>query len=136
MNLVGSQIAEAAEKLVGCPFRLYGRDPAAGLDCVGVVLLALRRTGQGAHDLQGYGLRNLAIDRHIAFAAQLGLLDARGATEPGDVLLFRLSAAQFHLGVVNARGGLIHAHAGLRRVVTTSQHASWPIERHWRLAHD
>jgi hypothetical protein len=30
--------------------------------------------------------------------------------------------------------GFVHAHAGLRRVVTTPAPLPWPIECHWRLA--
>ena len=37
----GAAIAAAARALVGVPFRLQGRDPALGLDCVGLVGAAL-----------------------------------------------------------------------------------------------
>ena len=39
-------LAEAALGLLGVPFRLHGRDPATGLDCVGLVAEALRRAGR------------------------------------------------------------------------------------------
>jgi hypothetical protein len=45
----------------------------------------------------------------------------------------RAGPGQVHLLVVGTRGDLIHAHAGLGRVVATPPPCPWPIERHWRL---
>jgi cell wall-associated NlpC family hydrolase len=39
-------LATAAETLVGSRFRLHGRDPETGLDCVGVVAAAMAAIGQ------------------------------------------------------------------------------------------
>ena len=41
----GAAIAAAARALVGVPFRLQGRDPVLGLDCVGLVGAAMRAAG-------------------------------------------------------------------------------------------
>jgi uncharacterized protein YijF (DUF1287 family) len=75
----------------------------------------------------------LSIAEHLSCVAGLQLEDAGGEYRAGDVLLFRLPVAQFHLGIVEADGALIHAHAGLRRVVVTPPPFAWPVERHWRL---
>lgn len=128
-------LARAAEELVGSPFRMHGRDPQIGIDCVGLVICALRTIGIEGIDPEGYALRNLAVDRQIASAAGLGLEEASGKAHAGDVLLFRLAAVQYHLGIVREDGALIHAHAGLGRVVVTPHPCGWPIERHWRLSH-
>lgn len=32
------EFADAAEALLGAPFRLGGRDPATGIDCVGLAI--------------------------------------------------------------------------------------------------
>jgi murein DD-endopeptidase / murein LD-carboxypeptidase len=37
---------------------------------------------------------------------------------------------------VSSTGGLVHAHAGLGKVVVTPAPLPWPIERHWRLRTD
>jgi cell wall-associated NlpC family hydrolase len=127
-------LAKVAEQLAGAPFRMHGRDPETGIDCVGLVLCALRGAGVEATGPDGYGLRNLTIDKHLSCVSALQLHEASGVLRPGDVLLFRLPAAQFHLGVVSARGALVHAHAGLRRVVVTPPPFAWRVDRHWRLS--
>lgn len=126
--MTGLHVALAAQALVGTRFRLHGRDPATGLDCVGVVAAALKATGPN-----GYRLRNRDISAALAFAPAVGLAEVSDPIEPGDVLLVRSGPAQHHLLIASIRGGFIHAHAGLRRVVATPGPLSWPIERHWRL---
>ncbi|MEG8037878.1 hypothetical protein QP166_00400 [Sphingomonas sp. LR60] len=41
----GERVLAAAQQLVGVRFRVQGRDPALGLDCVGLVAVALWRAG-------------------------------------------------------------------------------------------
>ncbi len=48
MSETREAFAEAAESLVGIRFRLFGRDPAYGLDCVGLVAAALARSGRSS----------------------------------------------------------------------------------------
>jgi hypothetical protein len=125
----GERAAQAAEALVGTRFRLMGRDPASGLDCVGLVAAAL---GVPVAPTD-YRLRNRDISAALAFAPAAGLVEAVGAIEPGDVLLAVSGPAQHHLLVAGTGGGFIHAHAGLRRVVATPGPLPWPVTRHWRL---
>jgi hypothetical protein len=126
--MTGREVALAARALVGTRFLLHGRDPATGLDCVGLVSAAL-----GATAPNGYRLRNRDIAAALAFAPAAGLTEVSGAVEPGDVLLVRSGPAQHHLLMAAPCGGFIHAHAGLRRVVVTPGPLAWPVERHWRL---
>jgi hypothetical protein len=126
--VTGREVALAAQALVGARFRLHGRDPATGLDCVGLVAAVL-----GAKAPAGYGFRNRDISAAHTFAPAAGLAEVSGAIEPGDVLLVRSGPAQHHLLVAGPRGDFIHAHAGLRRVVATPAPLPWPVERHWRL---
>lgn len=126
-------LAVEARKLVGARFRLHGRDAKTGLDCVGLVLCALGRVRRVIPCVNGYGLRNIRIDSFLAAAGHAGLRSVDGAPQAGDVLLFRISAGQFHLGIVGENGELIHAHAGLQRVVATPPPIVWATERHWRL---
>ena len=128
----GAALAAAAERLVGTPFRWRGRDPARGLDCLGLVLAALEAIGRPARAPTDYRLRRLEIERFLTAAAAAGLAETARAPEPGDILLLRPGPAQHHL-LIAAPDGLIHAHAGLGRVVLTPPPWPEPIERRWRL---
>lgn len=115
----------AARALVGAPFRLHGRDPTTGLDCIGLVACAVG----GAVVPTGYRLRQGSPDAIVAgLDAALVRVDVARA---GDVLLFEAGAAQFHLGVMTERG-FVHACALLRRVVETPGMPEWPLIGAWR----
>lgn len=124
------EFAHAAQSLLGAPFRLGGRDPATGIDCVGLVACALG----GAEAPVGYALRNSAIDRHLAFAAHAGFEPTAGAIECGDLILAEPGPAQHHLLVALRPARFVHAHAGLRRVVLQAGPLPWPERARWRLA--
>ena len=42
----GEALACAAESYIGARFRLHGRDPVTGFDCLGLVLVAMRDIGR------------------------------------------------------------------------------------------
>ena len=131
MSDTGERIAAAARALIGAPFRLHGRDPRTGLDCVGLVALALRGGGIVA-DLDGYALRNASIAGLLAQVPPASLHVVRDPRAAGDILLCRPGPAQHHLLVALDAHAVVHAHAGLRRVVCQSGPLPWPIEHHWR----
>ena len=122
-------VADAAVAVVGARFRLHGRDPATGLDCVGLAAWALRGGGWVGEVPTGYRLRG-------GEAAALAVLDAGLARADGcavgDVLLMRTGPGQLHLGVWTD-AGLVHADAGLRRVVLRPGAVAWPVLGGWRL---
>ena len=130
----GPELAEAAEALVGTPFRLHGRDPATGIDCVGLLGAALERCGRPALLPNGYSLRARVLPELAGFAAGCGLVPASGAFAPGDVLLVRIEPCQHHLLIAAAEGRFIHAHAGLGRVINCGARLEGRILHHWRLA--
>lgn len=123
-------LAQAALSLLGAPFRLHGRDPATGLDCVGLVGEALRRAGHRPELPQGYPLRALSVEPLLHFAERSGL--ARVETG-GAVWLAQVHRLQNHL-VVTVPGGVVHAHTGLRRVAFLPDPLPWPIAIRWRIA--
>lgn len=129
----GADVAAAARRLVGTPFRLRGRDPATGLDCVGLVGCALAASGHSVRLPKDYSLHSLDIGPLLPFAGACGLGDASGDPEPGDVVLFQVGLVQFHLAVADGLRGFVHANAGLRRVVAGPADPQWPIARLWRL---
>ena len=101
--MTGVRLAAAAEALVGAPFRLHGRDPATGLDCVGVVTAALSAIGRQAKEPQGYGLRNRSIARLLALAEVNGFAETCEPIAVGDLLLVRPGPAQHHLLLATGR---------------------------------
>ncbi|MXP40056.1 peptidoglycan endopeptidase [Altererythrobacter soli] len=133
MSEAARAFAAAAEGLVGTPFRFRGRDAATGLDCVGLVAAALRAAGRTVPAVPAYSMRQRDFGAQLGSAVLAGFLEAGGAAEAGDLLLVRAGPGQVHLLVVGTGCKLIHAHAGLGRVVATPPPCPWPIERHWRL---
>lgn len=119
-----SEVAEAALAVVGSRFRLHGRDPATGLDCVGLAAVAF-----GLDAPTGYALRGGDADD---VAARLDAVLARTSdSAPGDLLLMRTAPRQLHFGV-RTEGGFVHADAGLRRVVERPGEPPWPVLGVWR----
>jgi hypothetical protein len=127
---MNGRLGRAALELVGVPFRLHGRDPAVGLDCVGVVAQALRRIGCLTFVPEGYTLRGTAISPFISCAEQSGL---EPTDADGDVILCMVNPVQPHL-LVSVNGGFVHAHASLRRVTFMPSPLPWPIAMQWRVA--
>ncbi len=117
---------------MGTPFRLHGRDPETGLDCIGVLAAALVGCGQAAPLPAGYRLRMIAIDDWLPDPAALGFAPAVPPFEDGDVVLLRAGAVQFHLAIAAGGGSWIHAHAGLRRVVCSPAVPDGTVVHHWR----
>jgi cell wall-associated NlpC family hydrolase len=130
------EFAAAAEGLVGVPFRFRGRDPETGLDCVGLVGAALDAIGRPSPAMARYTMRQTDFAPQLARAELAGFAGARGPIRPGDVLLVQPGPAQIHLLVVGPSGSLVHAHAGLGKVVVTPPPSPWPVARHWRLRTD
>ena len=134
MKLSSRAFAQAAISLVGAPFRLRGRDPQTGLDCIGLVATSLELCGRPVPSLPDYQLRNTDIAALLALLPGAGFVPTRGAEAGGDLLLAAPSAAQHHLAIASGRASFIHAHAGLGRVVETPAPLPWPVIGRWRLA--
>lgn len=122
----GERVAAAALACVGARFRAQGRDPATGLDCVGVAAFAL-----GVAVPAEYALRSAAWRED---QVPDGLERCDGAAT-GDVLLCRFAPQQLHVAV-RAAGGIVHADAHLRRVVLRPGDPPWPIVAAWRLGEE
>ena len=128
----GYAIARAAEALAGTPFRLQGRDPATGLDCVGLVACALRQAGLAPVPPEGYRLRTTSIARYLSFAEHSGLGETSHHAEEGDVVLVRPGPGQHHLCILLSGDRYAHAHAGLRKTVIAHGPPPWPAILRWR----
>lgn len=131
MSERGDALAREALGLLGVPFRLHGRSAETGVDCVGLVALALRAVGHACKVPDRYALRGGQVRQ---FEAWLEAADLRRADEVarGDVVLVQAGARQFHL-MLGTGGGFVHAHAGLRRVVEMRGESPWPVLSVWRV---
>ena len=118
------RVISRARALVGTPFRLHGRD-ARGVDCVGLIALSFRQAVPG-----GYALRTADAAAVTAPLAALKFRKCR-TLKPGDIVLLDAGPAQLHLGLWTG-DGLIHADAGLRRVVEAPGVPRWPVLSIWR----
>ena len=127
------RLARAAETLEGTPFRLHGRDPATGLDCIGLLGAAMARAGQPICLPSGYPWRLRDLSRWLPSPQSCGFSVARSAVRPGDCVILQPGPAQFHLAIALRDDRWIHAHAGLRRVVISAELPAGPIAAHWRL---
>ncbi len=130
----GERLALAAAKLLGAPFRLQGRNPRFGIDCVGLVTVAIQSIGRPVVAPSGYRLRNATIEHWLRYAEQCSLVPAEGGIETGDVILVTPGAGQAHLLIAENSASFLHAHAGLRKVVRQTGAMNSPIRFHWRLA--
>ena len=116
---------ERARGAMGARFRLHGRCVDHGLDCVGLAGLAF-----GVAVPRGYALRGGDVAPISAIAEAAGLVRVADA-RPGDLLLLKVGAGQLHLAIAS-EGGVIHADAGLRRVVERPGAPPWPELARWR----
>lgn len=125
--------AQAAEALVGCRFRLHGRRPETGVDCVGLVVAALDACGQRCELPTGYRIRTGEWPDADTWAERNGFEPATQECRTGDVLLVRPGPGQLHVLVVGPDPErMIEAHAGLQRVVRSRAPAAGAIVGHWR----
>lgn len=127
------KIVSAARALIGVPFRLHGRSADTGVDCIGLVTLALERAGHRtvrALTPMAYSIRGGSAGAFGDGLRQAGLRPVRNET-PGDLILVQAGVAQFHL-MIASDCGHIHAHAGLGRVVEMPGASPWPVIGRWR----
>ena len=117
-------LARAREAL-GTPFRLHGRCVGEGLDCVGLAGLAY-----GCAVPSGYRLRSGTAEGVAQVVEAAGLVRVADAWA-GDLLLVRSGPGQLHLAIASG-DGVIHADAGLRRVVERPGPVPWPVVARWR----
>lgn len=128
---MNADLAAAALALVGTRFRLHGRDPHTGLDCVGLVAEAMRCAGRAPQVPHGYAIRTASLAPFLPFAAANGLVEV---PRDADIVLVMANLVQPHL-MIAVPGGFAHAHAGIGRVTFLPGASGWPIARQWRLPH-
>lgn len=130
----GQQLATAASTFIGVRFQLRGRDPRVGVDCVGLVVCSLHAIGYPSIAPTGYSLRNSDHSRWISYAKAAGLELVHDQIKAGDILLIAPGPGQQHLVIVESPTSIIHAHAGLRKVVRQPMDQGGRTQAHWRLS--
>lgn len=131
-NDLVARILSAARACVGARFRFQGRDPAIGLDCVGLADFTYRSVGAEPMLPTGYALRGGDLRDSEARLSTSGFVKIdKDAACAGDLLVLRPGARQIHLAV-HSGGGFIHADLGLRRVVETPGYPPWRLLGFWR----
>lgn len=124
-------VVAAARSVIGVRYRLHGRDPAHGLDCVGLAAFALEAGGHEGAVPAGYAMRSGNRAAAVAAIDASGLMRATDARS-GDLLLVQAGPGQLHLAIAGD-DGLIHADAALRRVVERPGAVPWPVIGRWRI---
>ncbi|MEO8337652.1 MAG: NlpC/P60 family protein [bacterium] len=104
----GACIAAAARGFVGTPFHHQGRAPGAGMDCVGVAVLACGAAGRQVVDFTAYG----RVPRGTLMpACEARFMRVQRDPEVGDLIAFWIlrPAYPWHVGVCVAPGRMVHA---------------------------
>lgn len=121
----------AARAGLGTRFRVQGRRAGVGLDCVGVALLAAAGAGVQLGPVPAYALGGEHADLLAATLRGLGLRRVR-RPQPADLAEYALAPGHRHLALITDRG-ILHAHAGLGRVVEGPAPDDWPVVACWAL---
>lgn len=106
---------DAARALVGTPWRHRGRNER-GIDCIGLIVAALRAGDFPIKDRIDYGREPWADGLRRELSGQFGEPLQESAWQPGDIVLFDLPGKEpCHVGILaDYRFGglsLIHAHS-------------------------
>ncbi len=129
MHPAAPAIVAAARGCVGTRFRAQGRGVGIGLDCLGVALTAAAAAGVQFR-VPRYALGG---DHEARLDDGLAAQDCRAvqAPEPGDLIVVAPAPGRRHLGIVTS-SGVVHAHAGLGRVVEGPLDPAWIVVGAWR----
>lgn len=118
--MIGPVILTHARALLGAPWRHLGRN-AAGLDCIGLVLVAARAAGVALLDPAPYAREPSSHLLRVGLAAHLDAVPI-DAVLPGDVLVFNMGIYAAHVGLAGVHPAyrvpsVVHALLPRRRVV-------------------
>jgi cell wall-associated NlpC family hydrolase len=138
-----------ARQFVGVPFKHQGRNPAVGVDCVGLGVLYLRALGLDVHDRTDYGRDpDGTLRRELTRVLGAPVAEGPGCwrqARPGDVLSVRFArlghVPERHVAIASELYGqpaIIHAEssATVGKVCEHPLNATWQrrVIGVWRLA--
>ena len=129
-----ADIIAAARECLDTKFHHQGRLVGVGIDCIGVMVHPAKRLGIPHIDCTTYRARPDGITLIPHLERNLERI-AVGEARPGDVLCFWWVRPNLphHLGLLTDRG-LLHAYAGVRKVVEHELTDDWRERIHsaWR----
>jgi cell wall-associated NlpC family hydrolase len=126
-SVAPEEIVAAARGLCGAPFRHSGRDPESGLDCGGLVQLALQRAScVGEFDYRPFPYPSFEGVRRFLGSAAREISPA--AARAGDIGLFKGLRGRPHMGVITDGDPLTMVHATLDGGVVEGPVEAYPIE--------
>lgn len=133
MHSKSAAIVAAARGCIGTRFRSQGRHSGIALDCVGVALVAARAAGVADLVTPAYTLSGDNEGRIETVLQASGCLPLGSEPpQPGDLIVVAPAPGRRHLAVMTDTG-LVHAHAGLDRVVEAPADPGWVPVSAWRL---
>jgi cell wall-associated NlpC family hydrolase len=118
----GADVVAAARRYIGTRWMHQGRT-ANGLDCIGLLVVALHDLGLSRADYREYG-RMPEGPQMIALLRQHLCQLKGGGNRPGLVAAFALQGNPIHVGILSDVG-IIHVNASLRRVVEHRLAEDW-----------
>lgn len=113
-------------RYVGIPFVARGRDHD-GCDCWGLVRLALgEQFGLELPRFDAYrSLRERELIQTLITAGLPDWRDVTGTERAGDVVLLRLAGRPLHVGLVVARGTMLHIEDGIDACLERYDGLAW-----------
>lgn len=123
------EFVKACRRYLGTPFKHRGRT-RNGLDCAGLIVVALQDLGQKPYDLKVYGREPHKDGLRQTVVRNLGEPLKSGVEWlPGDVVLMRFVREPHHLGVFGDYPGgglsLIHSFGEVGKVVEHRLDEKW-----------
>lgn len=124
------EIVARARALIGVRFRPQGREPEAGMDCIGVAMMA---TGVPKERVRrNYSLHSSDPEEVNGELDRCGFVRiAPAAARAGDIVLVRPAPTALHV-VILTETGYLHADMRLRKVVEAPGPVPWPVLSAWR----
>lgn len=119
------RMIEAARACLGTPFHHQGRVAGAGLDCIGLLIVAMQAAGLEVEDRTDYGPRPDGVSLIAALEAHGWARIETGEINGGDVLVFRYDHQPQHVALATSSTTLIHSFAPVGKVVETAIGAYW-----------
>jgi murein DD-endopeptidase / murein LD-carboxypeptidase len=114
----------AARACLGARFRLQGRHPETGLDCIGLIIWSARQCGLTLPDAQDYILTDNPVRLDVALlAAPITSIDPANLVA-GDFARLLSNGQPLHLAICGG-GTLIHADIRCRKVVEQRLSQDW-----------
>jgi cell wall-associated NlpC family hydrolase len=99
----------AARSFMGARWKHQGRRPDA-MDCLGLVVLALRAVGVAVEDRQGYG--RTPYNRQLAAALRAHFGEPVDDLQPGDIVTMSWAGEEHHVAILTDHPeglGVIHS---------------------------